>query len=217
MTQFVSNRGIYEYIVRDIVPSACHRLWIATADIKDMYVDSGGRDMVPFLEVLDGMVKRGVEVRLIHAKDPGPNWRNDFDRYPTLWTAMERMLCPRVHFKCIIVDGVKAYFGSGNLTGAGMGAKSEKKRNFENGVLSDDPALVEPLVEQFDSVWRGGVSRLWPPRLRRRSSGVDCQDRVSCEYVPTHCRRLRNTPGVGGWSFLTLRRLAARATMKSVR
>ena len=59
MTQFVSNRGIYEYIVRDIVPSACHRLWIATADIKDMYVDSGGRDMVPFLEVLDGMVTRG--------------------------------------------------------------------------------------------------------------------------------------------------------------
>ena len=64
------------------------------------------------------------------------------------------MLCPRVHFKCIIVDGVKAYFGSANLTGAGMGAKSEKKRNFENGVLTDNPVLVEPLVEQFDSVWR---------------------------------------------------------------
>ena len=51
--------------------------------------------MVPFLEVLDGMVKRGIEVRLIHAKDPGPNWRDDFDRYPTLWTGMERVLCPR--------------------------------------------------------------------------------------------------------------------------
>ena len=59
-----------------------------------MYVDSGGRDMVPFLEVLDTLVKRGVEVQLIHAKDPDPNWRDDFDRYPTLWTAMERMLCP---------------------------------------------------------------------------------------------------------------------------
>ena len=43
-------------------------------DIKDMYVDAGGREMVLFLEVLDGMVKRGGEVRLIHAKDPGPNW-----------------------------------------------------------------------------------------------------------------------------------------------
>ena len=29
-----------------------------------------GREMVPFLEVLDGMVRRGVEVRLIHAKEP---------------------------------------------------------------------------------------------------------------------------------------------------
>lgn len=124
-----------------------------------MYVDFGGREMVPFLKVLDGMVKRGVEVRLIHAKDPGPNWRDDFDRYPTFWTAMERMLCPRVHFKCIIVDGVKAYFGSANFTGAGMGAKIEKKRNFENGVLSDDPAFVEPLVEQFDSVWRGAFCK----------------------------------------------------------
>jgi len=67
---------------------------------------------------------------------------------------MERMLCPRVHFKCVIVDVVKAYFGSANLTGAGMGAKSERKRNFENGILTDDPALVHPHVEQFDSVWR---------------------------------------------------------------
>ena len=159
MTAFLSNREIYESVICGMVPQVRERLWIATADIKDMYVDASGRDMVPFLEVLDGMVKRGIEVRLIHAKDPGPNWRDDFDRYPTLWTAMERMLCPRVHFKCIILDGVKAYVGSANLTGAGMGAKSARKRNFENGVLTDDPVLVGPLVEQFDSVWRGGFCR----------------------------------------------------------
>ena len=154
MTQFLSNREIYVRVVCGIVPQTEERLWIATADIKDMYVGAGGRDMVPFLEVLDTLVKRGVEVRLIHAKDPGPNWRDDFDRYPTLWTAIERMLCPRVHFKCIIVDGVKAYFGSANLTGAGMGAKSEKKRNFENGVVTDDQSLIVPLEDQFDAVWR---------------------------------------------------------------
>ena len=155
MTAFLFNREIYERVVCGVVPQAKDRLWIATSDIKDMYVGAGGRDMVPFLEVLDTLVKRGVEVRLIHAKDPGPNWRDDFDRYPTLWTAMERMLCPRVHFKCIIVDGVKAYFGSANLTGAGMGAKSEKKRNFENGVVTDDQSLIVPLEDQFDAVWRG--------------------------------------------------------------
>ena len=73
MTTFLSNRDIYTSAVCALVPQARERLWIATADIKDMYVDSGGREMVPFLEVLDGKVKRGVEVRLIHAKDPGPN------------------------------------------------------------------------------------------------------------------------------------------------
>ena len=152
MTTFLSNREIYAAVICGMVPQAKARLWIATADIKDLYVDSKGREMVPFLEVLAGMVRRHVEVRLIHAKEPGPNWRDDFDRYPGLWQGMERMLCPRVHFKCIIVDGVKAYFGSANLTGAGMGAKSERRRNFENGVLTDDPALMGPLVEQFDSV-----------------------------------------------------------------
>ena len=59
MTTFLSNRDIYASVVCGIVPQARERLWIATADIKDMYVDVGGRDMVPFLAVLDGMVKRG--------------------------------------------------------------------------------------------------------------------------------------------------------------
>lgn len=123
MILVLTNKDIYERVACGIVPQAKERLWIATADIKDMYVDTGGRDMVPFLEVLDGMLKRGVELRLIHAKEPGQNWLDDFDRYPDLWRGMERMLCPRVHFKCIIIDGRKAYFGSANLTGAGMGAK----------------------------------------------------------------------------------------------
>ena len=155
MTQFVSNREIYERVICGIVPQAKERLWIATADIKDMYVDSGGREMVPFLAVLDGMVKRGVEVRLIHAKEPGPNWREDFDRYPGLWGGMERVLCPRVHFKCVIVDGVKAYFGSANLTGAGIGMKGTNTRNFEAGVLTDEPELVRQAMQQFDEVWMG--------------------------------------------------------------
>ena len=30
-----------------------------------------------------GLLNRGVEVRLIHAKEPGPAFREDFDRYPT--------------------------------------------------------------------------------------------------------------------------------------
>ena len=56
-------------------------LWIGTADIKDVYVLQGKTEK-PFLGVLADLLGKGVEVRLIHAKEPGPNFRADFDRYP---------------------------------------------------------------------------------------------------------------------------------------
>ena len=170
-TRFILDRRIYEEAILKLVPGARKRLWIATADINDMYVErSGLKTMVPFLHILAESLKRGVEIRLIHAKEPGPAFRRDFDRYPGLWSGVERVLCPRVHFKCIIADGTRAYFGSANLTGAGMGAKGENRRNFENGLLTDDPALVEPLAEQFDAVWRGAHC----PRCGRKQYCTDC-------------------------------------------
>ena len=157
MVIYISNTDHYKEVLSRVL-SVKRTLWIGTADIKDLYVEVDG-EVKPFLALIAQLIRRGVEVRLIHAKEPGQNFREDFDKYPVLFDRLERALCPRVHFKCIIVDGRKAYFGSANLTGAGMGAKSERKRNFENGVLTDDPALVNPLIEQFDSVWRGEFCR----------------------------------------------------------
>ena len=82
------------------------------------------------MRVLSDLIERGVEIRLIHAKEPGPNFRQDFDKYPTLIEGLERALCPRVHFKIIIFDMKIAYVGSANLTGAGLGMKGENTRNF---------------------------------------------------------------------------------------
>lgn len=155
MIEFVKDRQIYEKVVLNALPRAKRFLWVATADIKDMYVDGGGKSMVPLLEVLSGLVSRHVEVRLLHAKEPGKAFRKDFDRYPNLIGGMERILCPRVHFKSVIVDGEFGYMGSANLTGAGMGAKKQERRNFENGVVTDNKKMIGDMMEQFDSVWRG--------------------------------------------------------------
>lgn len=129
-------------------------LWIGTADLKDVFVMRGKRAR-PFLGELAELIERGVSVRLIHAKEPGPNFRRDFDRYPILATGLERVLCPRVHFKLLIVDLQAAYIGSANLTGAGIGMKSDGKRNFEAGFWTDEPQLVDAAAAQFDSVWMG--------------------------------------------------------------
>ena len=101
------------------------------------------------------LAKRGVEIRLIHAKEPGPAFRRDFDKYPTLIDGMERVLCPRVQNKIIVFDLKTAYVGSANLTGAGLGMKGENTRNFEAGVLSTDRNFVRAAVRQFDDVWMG--------------------------------------------------------------
>ena len=114
-----------------------------------------GAGTKPFLAVLAQLVRKGVEVRLIHAKEPGPAFREDFDQYPSLIEGMERALCPRVHFKLLVFDCQEVYIGSANLTGAGIGMKGENTRNFEAGIFTNEPALVSQAIQQFDSVWMG--------------------------------------------------------------
>lgn len=109
--------------------------------------------------MLAQFIRKGVEVRLIHAKEPGPAFREDFDKYPILYDGLERVLCPRVHFKMLIFDCEEAYIGSANLTGAGMRMKSENRRNFEAGILTDNPKIVEAAMEEFDKVWRGEMCK----------------------------------------------------------
>ena len=152
-TRYVQDEAHYaEVLLR--AREVKQTLWIGTADLKDVFVMRGKRAR-PFLGELAELIERGVSVRLIHAKEPGPNFRKDFDRYPVLTTGLERVLCPRVHFKLLIFDLKTAYIGSANLTGAGIGMKSDGKRNFEAGLWTDDPRLVAAAVAQFDSVWMG--------------------------------------------------------------
>ena len=70
MTIYISNTDHYKEV-----------LWIGTADIKDLPVEVG-KEKKPFLALIAQLIWHGVEIRLIHAKYPGPNFREDFDKYP---------------------------------------------------------------------------------------------------------------------------------------
>lgn len=153
MLIYISNSA-HSKEVLSRVQSVKHLLWIGTADIKDLYIDVG-KEKKPFLALIAQLIRCGIEVRLIHAKEPGQNFREDFDKYPVLYDRLERVLCPRVHFKMLVFDGKEVYVGSANLTGAGLGMKAETTRNFEAGILTDDPEIVEKAMNQFDEVWMG--------------------------------------------------------------
>lgn len=159
--ELLLNEETHRRVLLEALPGTRRFLWIATADLKDLHVDGGGRRFVPFLSVLADLVARGVEVRLIHAKEPGPRFREDFDRFPELLESdrFERLLCPRMHMKCVVIDGRIAYIGSANLTGAGMGAKHPDRRNFEAGILTDDAPTVTRLMETLDRLYLGDFCR----------------------------------------------------------
>jgi phosphatidylserine/phosphatidylglycerophosphate/cardiolipin synthase-like enzyme len=171
MIEFITDKDIYEKVICGRIIKARKFLWIATSDLKDLHVDKHRR-MVPFLEILSDLIKKQVEIRLLHAKEPGPAFRKDFDKHPNLIPGMERILCPRVHLKAVVIDGTFAYTGSANLTGAGMGAKSEHKRNFESGIITDDEILVGKIMEQFDGIWRGTHC----PQCKRKEFCADYKD-----------------------------------------
>ena len=93
MIQYIADDDHFKEVIAR-VPNVKKLLWIGTADIKDLYV--GDR---PFLGVLADLVSRGREVRLIHAKEPGPNFREDFDHYPILFSDMPARPFQNHHFR----------------------------------------------------------------------------------------------------------------------
>ncbi len=114
---------------------------------------------------------RVVAVRLIHAKEPGPRFREEFDRFDALIDneGFERILCPRVHTKAIVIDGRLALVGSANLTGAGLGSKHEDRRNFEAGFVFDDRDDIDTLMHWIDELYLGEYCR----NCRRRAHCPD--------------------------------------------
>lgn len=67
MTFYISNTDLYKEVISQ-VQSVKHMLWIGTADIKDLYLDVGN-EKKPFLALIAQLIRCGVEVRLIHAKN----------------------------------------------------------------------------------------------------------------------------------------------------
>jgi phosphatidylserine/phosphatidylglycerophosphate/cardiolipin synthase-like enzyme len=173
MLEFITDTEIYEKVICQRIPKAGKFLWLATSDLKDLYVERN-RKVIPFLEILSDLVSKQVEIRLLHAKEPGPAFRRDFDKYPNLIKGMERILCPRNHLKLVVIDGKFVYTGSANLTGAGMGMKSGTRRNFEAGIITDDKRIIDKVMEQFDSIWRGAHCK----KCQRKKYCADFKDLI---------------------------------------
>ena len=157
--ELLDGGALYREVVLGKLAHARESVWMATANVKAMYVEQAGR-YVPLLQVLDGLAARGVALRLLHAELPSRPFRAEFDKRSRLVKGgLELKVCPRVHFKTVLVDGAWAYLGSANLTGAGLGAKGEHARNFELGFVTEDFDVIDRVTAFYESVWSGASCR----------------------------------------------------------
>jgi phosphatidylserine/phosphatidylglycerophosphate/cardiolipin synthase-like enzyme len=163
--ELVANAAHFTRIVRSGICAARTSVDIMTADFKAMLVPDesvistgrGGRrgryDARSIVEVFRDLAARGVEIRLLHAGTPSSAALRELKQ--SLPTNLTIRRCPRLHAKTVIVDARGMYLGSANLTGAGLGAKSDGRRNFELGVWTESPALIDAVLEHFNDLWEG--------------------------------------------------------------
>ena len=161
--ELVVDSQHYHRIVRDGILSAKVSLDVMTADFKAMLVPAAGtagggrgrgRGSAPsIVEVLRRLADKGVEIRLLHAGTPSSAALRELKRALPAGLTIRR--CPRLHAKAVVVDCRSMYLGSANLTGAGLGAKADGKRNFEMGVWTESPALIDPVLDHFNDLWEG--------------------------------------------------------------
>ncbi len=152
----------YTDLVMGLVRGAKTSLWIATANVKELRMEApvGTRarargTFVSIAETLASLLRAGVDVRLLHGAPPSGPFRAALAKSPELRGANRMRQCPRVHLKMIAVDGQSLYLGSANLTGAGLGAKGEGRRNFEMGMVTDDELWLDAAQGHFDRIFSG--------------------------------------------------------------
>lgn len=157
--ELLDGDALYRTVIKDKLANAKESVWIATANVKAMMIERGGA-FAPIVELFNDLAARGVELRLLHAEVPSRPFRRAFDKKRRLTAGgLALKICPRVHFKCVLVDNAWLYLGSANLTGAGLGAKHGDRRNFELGFVTEDFDTIDRVSALFDGIWRGDECR----------------------------------------------------------
>jgi len=152
--ELVADEGHFGRVVIDGMLSAKVSLDIATADFKAMLVPRAGRRRAPsIVEVFRKLAEGGVEIRLMHSGTPSEWALRELKRALPERLTIRR--CPRPHAKAVVVDCSAMYLGSANLTGAGLGAKGDGRRNFELGIWTTSSALIDGVLEHFNALWEG--------------------------------------------------------------
>jgi len=160
--RLITNANHYDEVIMQIC-AAKKSIKIVTANFKRFRLkptDNQGalyNDGTPFIQFLMAKAVQGVSVQII-CSQPSESFTKEWQEYynqmsnPKLF---EYKFCERNHAKVVIIDGAIAYVGSANVTPAGLGQGIFTPGNFEAGILTEESAMVDSVIEFFSEIWDG--------------------------------------------------------------
>ena len=152
--QLVVDAEHFQRVIREGICTARVSIDVMTADFKAMLVPTlGTRGAKSIVQILRSKADAGVEIRLLHAGVPSASALMELRKALPERLTIRR--CPRLHSKAVILDAARMYLGSANLTGAGLGAKSDGRRNFEMGFWTTDSGVIDQVLNEFNALWEG--------------------------------------------------------------
>jgi phosphatidylserine/phosphatidylglycerophosphate/cardiolipin synthase-like enzyme len=152
--ELIINQDHFLRVVTRGMLKAETSLDIMTADFKAMLVPIGkARKARSIVQHFRNLALRGVEIRLLHAGTPSAAALVELRKELPGNLTIRR--CPRLHTKMVVIDSKMMYLGSANLTGAGLGAKADGRRNFEMGIWTESSELIERASGEFNNLWEG--------------------------------------------------------------
>jgi len=144
----------FEHIVQNGFLKAKEHIWFTSAKTTDFMIPNPRtKEAFQFSQRLYQLAGRGIKIKfLLSPKEAEKKF------YQKLKYAenIEFRFCYDMHMKIVLVDSTWLYYGSANLTGAGLGSRSRKGRNnFEMGTITVDPSAISEVEKHLENIWSG--------------------------------------------------------------
>ncbi|MHA1122701.1 MAG: phospholipase D family protein [Candidatus Heimdallarchaeota archaeon] len=144
----------FEHIVQNGFMKTRENIWFTSAKTTDFMIPHPRtKEAMQFSQRLYQLARRGIKIKLILA--PREEEKNFYKKLKDVEN-IEFRFCYDMHMKIVLIDSTWLYFGSANLTGAGLGSRSRKGRNnFEMGTITVDQSAISEVEKLLEDIWSG--------------------------------------------------------------
>lgn len=144
----------FEHIVHNGFLLAKEEIWFTSAKTTDFMIPNPHtKEAFNFTHWLVRLRNRGVKINFILT--PREKEKKVYQKLKNEEN-IEFRFCYNLHLKVILTDRSWLYFGSANLTGAGLGSRTRKGRNnFEIGVITTNKQAIMNVERLLLRIWNG--------------------------------------------------------------